>query len=76
MGSLNPLKKPKSAPAPTPYQPSAETKELERKQSEEAREQESELAERKAMRKKKAAGRSSLLTGAATGVDEKQTTLG
>ncbi len=68
----NPFKKPKVQS----YEPSAETKELQRMQSEEAKEQESELAERKAMRKKKAAGRGSLLTGAATGVEDKQTTLG
>ena len=72
MGDLNPFKKPKV----DKFQPSAEQKELERKQKEQAMAQDSELAERKALRKKAAAGRTSLLTGAATGVDEKQSTLG
>jgi len=49
---------------------------LQAKQDETRLEQESELAARQAMRKRSRAGRTSLLTGAATGVDDKQTTLG
>jgi len=49
---------------------------LQKKQDETRLEQESELAERQALRKRSRAGRTSLLTGAATGVDDKQTTLG
>lgn len=58
------------------YKPSAESQELERRQLEERKEQESELSQRQAMKKKRAAGRSSLLTGAATGVDDKSSVLG
>jgi len=47
-----------------------------KKQDETRMEQESELAARQAMRKRSRAGRVSLLTGAATGVEDKQTTLG
>lgn len=68
----NPFKTPK------PQGPTKQQKELERQQLEEKKQQESELAERQAMRKKKAQGRSSLLTGTATGVQGQptQTTVG
>lgn len=49
---------------------------LEKEQKNTQMEQESEIAEREAVRKKRLKGRASLLTGAATGVEEKQTTLG
>lgn len=67
MGSM--FKKPKA------YEPSAKQKELESSQLETQKEQESELAQSQAMRKKRLAGRTSLLTGSATGV-ERQSTLG
>lgn len=59
MGDM--FKKPKS------FGPSREQREMEQRQLEQQREQESELAERKAMRKRRLAGRSSLLSGAETG---------
>ena len=58
------------------FEPSEEQKRLERDQREQALEQESEVATREAMRKRSRSGRTSLLTGAATGVEDKQTTLG
>jgi len=61
---------------PAPFTPSAEQKSLEARQREQALEQESEIATREAMRKRSRSGRTSLLTGAATGVEDKQTTLG
>ena len=71
MGSI--FSKPK---APKPFEPTESQKQLERNQLESRREQESEIAKRASKTKGKAKGRRSLLTGAATGVDEKQTTLG
>ena len=70
MGSIFKPKAPK-APGPT-----AEQLELESRQKEQALAQESEIAEREAIRRRASSGRSSLLTGAATGVEDKQTTLG
>lgn len=61
---------------PKAFQPSEEQRSLEKAQSEERLTQQSEMAEREALRKRMRAGRSSLLTGAATGVEQKQTTLG
>lgn len=61
---------------PKAFKPSEEQKALEKSQSESRMAQESEMKEREAMRKRMRAGRSSLLTGAATGVEDKQTTLG
>lgn len=71
MGSL--FSKPK---APEPFRPSEEQKQLERNQLESRREQESEMAKRAAKSQSKGYGRRSLLTGAATGVEEKSTKLG
>lgn len=62
MGNM--FKKPKAQQ----FQPSAEQKAAERAQAEEGREQESELATRQAMKKRRAAGRGSLLTGSELGV--------
>ena len=53
---------------PKKYRPSAEQRELEKRQLEEQREQQSEISEREALSKRKRAGRASLLTGAQTGV--------
>ena len=58
------------------FEPSAEQKSLEARQREESLMQQSEVATREAMRKRSRSGRTSLLTGAATGVEDKQTTLG
>lgn len=58
------------------FQPSEDQKAAEAAQREQAASQQSEMVERTAMRKRARAGRTSLLTGAATGVEEKQTTLG
>lgn len=64
------------ASSPKKFKPSKSAVELENRQLEEKREQESEISERQALKKKRAAGRSSLLTGAATGVADKSTIMG
>ena len=56
-----------------PKGPTKEQHKLQKMQEETARTQKSELEERKAMTRKKAQGRSSLLSGSETGV---RTTLG
>lgn len=54
-----------------------QTEEIQRQSSEEKMSQQSELAERQALRKRVRAGRSSLLTGSALGVQgERSSTLG
>ena len=53
---------------PKAFKPSAEQKELEKRQKEDRLESESEIAEKKALRKRKGAGRVSLLTGSETGL--------
>jgi len=72
MGSV--FSKPK---APKPYEPSESQKQLERSQMETRASQQSELASARGKIMQRARGRRSLLTGAATGVDEeKKTTMG
>ena len=71
MGSL--FSKPK---APKPFEPTEQQKQLEREQIETGKSQRSEMAKRTAAARAKGFGRRSLLTGAATGVEEKSTTLG
>lgn len=53
-----------------------QTAEIQRQSSEERNEQMSEIAERQALRKRIRAGRSSLLSGSALGVEERSSTLG
>ena len=72
MGSIL---KPK-APKVEKFEPSEEQKKMQMKQTEEAAGQESELAEREALQKRRKAGRGSLLTGSETGVNQLKTTLG
>lgn len=72
MGSV--FSKPK---APEPYKPTEAQQQLERTQLETAAGQKSELASARGKIQQRARGRRSLLTGAATGVDEeKKATLG
>jgi len=61
---------------PKPYEPTEAQKELEAQQLETSREQKSEIASRAARATMGKTGRRSLLTGAATGTEEKKTTLG
>ena len=61
---------------PKPYEPSEAQKELEASQREAAKEQKSELASARGRIRQRSMGRRSLLTGAATGQEDKKTTLG
>lgn len=61
---------------PKPYEPSEAQKELEAMQRETRKEQQSEMASARGRIMGRSRGRRSLLTGAATGVEEKKTTLG
>jgi hypothetical protein len=65
-----------SPPKPKPYEPSESQKALERQQLETTAEQKSEIARRASSARGRATGRRSLLTGSATGVQEKSATLG
>ena len=71
MGSIFKPKKPK------PYEPSETQKQLERQQLETSASQKSELAAIRGKIGQRSKGRRSLLSGAATGVEEeKKTTMG
>lgn len=72
MGSM--FKKPKAQK----FEPSAEQQAIERQQLEQQRGQESEMSERRAMQKRRRAGRQSLLTGTEAGVGDSdlKSTLG
>lgn len=61
---------------PKPYEPSEAQKELEAMQRETRKEQQSEMASARGRIMGRSKGRRSLLTGAATGQEEKKTTLG
>ena len=64
MGGM--FKKPKVKP----FEPSASQKKLEQSQQEDRMEANSEISEAKALRKRRTAGRQSLLTGSESGLKE------